>query len=92
MMLGFSLDGELLWASADRFLERAAVPLLRKVAAVVSRSLTDTIVNPSRVGFSSKFSYETFQFCDPVPKFGDFVNVWIVTNRGIINFVNAETG
>jgi len=91
-MLGFRLDGELLRASADRFLERATVPLLREVVAVISRGLTDTIVNPARVGFSSKFSYETFQFCDPVSKLSDFVDVWIVTDRGIIDFVNAETG
>ena len=51
-MLGFRLDGELLRASASRFLERAAVPFLREVVAVVGRSLADTVVNPSRVGFS----------------------------------------
>ena len=51
-MLGFGLDGELLRACASRFLERAAVPLLGEVVAVVGRSLTDTIVNPSRVWFS----------------------------------------
>ena len=41
---------------------------------------------------TSKFSYETLQFCNPVSKLGDFVDVWIVTDRGIIDFVNAETG
>ena len=41
---------------------------------------------------TSKLSYETFQFSDPIPKLGDFVDVWIVTDRGIIDFVNAETG
>jgi hypothetical protein len=91
-MLGFRLDGELLGAGADRFLERATVPFIREVVAVAGRSLADATVNPARVGFSSKFSYETFQFCDPVSKLGDFVDVWIIANRGIIDFVNAETG
>ena len=50
-MLGFRLDGKL-GASASRFLERAGVPFLREVVAVRSRSLTDTIVDPTRVGFS----------------------------------------
>ena len=58
-MLGFRLDGELLRASADRFLERATVPLLREVVAVVSRGLTDTIVNPTRVGFSLREDGQT---------------------------------
>jgi hypothetical protein len=91
-MVRFRLDGELLRASASRFLERAGVPLLREVVAVCNRSLTDTIVDPARMGFSSKFSYETLKFSDPVSKLCDFVDVWIVTNRWIINFVYAETG
>ena len=41
---------------------------------------------------TSKFSHETFQFHDPIPKSGDFVDFWIFTDPGIINFVNAETG
>ena len=58
-MLGFRLDGELLRASADRFLERATVPLLREVVAVISRGLTDTIVNPAGVGFSLREDGQT---------------------------------
>jgi hypothetical protein len=50
-MLGLRLDGELLRASASRFLERACVPFLREIA-VCSRALVSTIVNPSRVRFS----------------------------------------
>ena len=42
--------------------------------------------------YTSKFSYETLQFSYPVSKFGDFVDVWIVPDRGIINLVNAEPG
>jgi len=91
-MLRFSLYGELLRACASGFLERASMPFLREVAVVRSRSLTDTVVNPAGVWFSSKFSYEALQFSDPVSKLGDFVDVWIVTDRGIINLVNAETG
>ena len=41
---------------------------------------------------TSKLSHETLQFSDPVSKLGDFVDVWIITDRGIIDFVNAETG
>jgi hypothetical protein len=41
---------------------------------------------------TSEFSYETLELSDPVPKLGYFVDVWIVSNRGIINFVYAETG
>ena len=41
---------------------------------------------------TSQFSHETLQFSDPVSKLGDFVNVWIITDRGIIDFVNAEAG
>jgi hypothetical protein len=44
------------------------------------------------ISHTSKFSYETLQFSDPVPKFGDFVDVWVVTDRGIIDLVDAETG
>jgi len=79
-------------ASASGFLERASMPFLREVVVVRSRSLADTIVDPARMGFSSKFSYETLQFSYPVSKLGDFVDVWIVTDRGIINLVNAEPG
>jgi hypothetical protein len=43
------------------------------------------------VGFPSKLSYETLQFSDPVSKLGDFVDVWIVPNRRIVNFVYTET-
>jgi len=42
--------------------------------------------------YTSKFSYETLQFCDPVSKFGDFVDVGIVTDGWVIDFINAETG
>ena len=42
--------------------------------------------------YTSKFPYEALEFSDPVPKLGDFVNVWIVPNRGIVNFVHTETG
>jgi hypothetical protein len=91
-MLGLCLDGELLRASASRFLERTGVPLLRKIVAVRSGGLGGTVVDPTRVGFSSKLSYETLQFSDSVPKLGDFVDVRIVTNRRIINFVHAEAG
>jgi hypothetical protein len=91
-MLWFCLDGVLLRASASGFLERSGMPFLREVAVVRSRSLADTIVNPARVWFSSKFSYETLQFSNPVPKLGDFVDVWVVTDRGIIDLVDAETG
>jgi hypothetical protein len=51
-MLGFRLDGKLLRTSASRFLVRAGVPFPREVVVVGSRSLTDAIVNPARVGFS----------------------------------------
>jgi len=51
-MVGFRLDGELLRASASRFLERARVPFLREVVAVGSRGLADAIVDPAGVGFS----------------------------------------
>jgi hypothetical protein len=44
------------------------------------------------VGFSSKFSYETLQFCDPVPKLSDFIHVGIVTDGGVIDLINTETG
>lgn len=51
-MLGFRLDGELLRASTNRLLERAAMPFIREVVAVVSGGLAGAIVDPARVGFS----------------------------------------
>ena len=51
-MLGLRLDSELLRTSTIRLFERAAVPFLGEVVAVVGRSLSDTIVNPARMGFS----------------------------------------
>ena len=51
-MLRFRLYGELLRTRTNWFLERAAVPLVGKVAVVIGRSLASATVNPSRVGFS----------------------------------------
>jgi len=51
-MVGFRLDGELLRTRANWFLERAAVPLVRKIVVVVGGGLASATVNPSRVGFS----------------------------------------
>jgi len=51
-MVRFRLDGELLRASASRFLKRAGMPFLREVVVVCGRGLADAIVNPTRVGFS----------------------------------------
>ena len=51
-MLGFRLYEELLRTRTNWFLERAAVPLVGKVAVVIGRSLASATVNPSRVGFS----------------------------------------
>lgn len=85
------LDCKLLRAGASRFLERASVPFLRYIVAA-SRRVVSIVVDPAGVGFSSKFSYETLQFCDPVSKLGDFVDVRIVTDGWVIDFINAETG
>ena len=41
--------------------------------------------------YTSEFSHETLEFSDPVPKLGNFVNVWIVSNGGIVHFVDTET-
>lgn len=53
-MLRFRLNGRLLRASTNRFLERAGMPLLREVTVVRSRGLADTVVNPARVWFPLK--------------------------------------
>jgi len=42
--------------------------------------------------YTSKFSYETLQFCDPVSKLSDFIDVGIVTDGGVIDLINTETG
>jgi hypothetical protein len=40
----------------------------------------------------SSLTRQTLKFSDPVSKFSDFVNVWIVPYCGIIDFVDAEAG
>lgn len=52
LVFGFGLDGELLRASASRFLERTGMPFLGEVVVVCSGGLADAIVNPAGVGFS----------------------------------------
>ena len=42
--------------------------------------------------YTSKLSYETLKFGDPVSKLGDFVDVRIVTDGRVVDFINAETG